>query len=67
MQIEYAAAREAQVSRAVEFQHRLAEAFARRCDDKVTADVLSGLTLSALSLTYRVWFSVTVQGGGWSE
>ena len=53
----YAAAREAQVSRVAELQDRLAEAFARRCNNKVTAQVLSGLTLSALSLTYRVWFS----------
>lgn len=53
----YPAAREAQVSRLAELQDRLAVAFAARCDDKVTAYVLSGLTLSALSLTYRVWFT----------
>jgi AcrR family transcriptional regulator len=53
----YPAAREAQVSRVAELQDRLAEAFAERCDGKITAHALSGLTLSALSLTYRVWFS----------
>jgi len=53
----YPAAREAQLSRVAEVQDRLAEAFAQRCQDAVTAHVLAGLTLSALSLTYRVWFS----------
>ena len=53
----YSAAREAQLSRAAEVQDRVAEAFARRCQDEVTAHVLAGLTLSALSLAYRVWFS----------
>jgi AcrR family transcriptional regulator len=53
----YPAAREAQLSRVAEVQDRLAEAFAQRFKDNVTAHVLAGLTLSALSLTYRVWFS----------
>jgi hypothetical protein len=53
----YPAAREAQVSRLAEEQERVAEAFARRCKNEITAHVLAGLTLSALSLTYRVWFS----------
>jgi AcrR family transcriptional regulator len=53
----YPAAREAQVSRAAELQDRLAEAFAKRCDNRITAYALSRLTLSALSLTYRVWYS----------
>jgi len=53
----YPAAREAQVSRVAELQDRLAEAFAKRCDAKITAHVLAGLTLSALSVTYRVWFT----------
>lgn len=53
----YPAAREAQQSRLAEVQDRVAEAFARRCDDDVTAHALAGLTLSALSLSYRVWFS----------
>jgi hypothetical protein len=53
----YPAAREAQLSRAAEVQDRVAEAFARRCQDELTAHVLAGLTLSALSLSYRAWFS----------
>jgi AcrR family transcriptional regulator len=53
----YPAAREAQLSRVAELQDRVAEAFARRCHDEITAHTLAGLTLSALSLAYRVWFS----------
>jgi AcrR family transcriptional regulator len=53
----YPAAREAQLSRVAEVQDRIAEAFAHRCKDDLTAHVLASLTLSALSLTYRVWFS----------
>jgi AcrR family transcriptional regulator len=53
----YPAAREAQLSRIAEVQDRLAEAFAQRHKDTVTAHVLAGLTLSTLSLAYRVWFS----------
>ena len=53
----YPAAREAQLSRVAEVQDRVAEAFARRCKDEITAHVLAGLTLSALSLAYRAWFS----------
>jgi AcrR family transcriptional regulator len=53
----YPAAREAQLSRVAEVQDHLAEVFARRCKDEVAAHVLAGLTLSALSLAYRVWFS----------
>jgi AcrR family transcriptional regulator len=53
----YPEAREAQLSRVAEVQDRLADAFAHRIDDEFTAHVLAGLTLSALSLTYRVWFS----------
>lgn len=53
----YPAAREAQLSRIAEVQDQLAQAFAHRCKDTITAHVLSALTLSALSLTYRVWFS----------
>jgi len=53
----YPAAREAQVSRIAELQDRVAAAFARRCRDEVTAHALAGLALSALSLSYRVWFS----------
>jgi AcrR family transcriptional regulator len=53
----YPAAREAQLSRLAEVQDRLAKAFAHRCKADLTAHVLAALTLSALSLTYRVWFS----------
>lgn len=51
------AAREAQLSRIAELQDRLADAFARRCKEGFTSHVLAALTLSALSLTYRAWFS----------
>jgi AcrR family transcriptional regulator len=53
----YPAAREAQMSRVAEVQHKLAEAFANRCKDEITAHVLAALTFSALSLAYRVWFA----------
>ena len=53
----YPAAREAQLSRVAEVQDRLADAFAERCQDELTAHALAALTLSTLSLTYRVWFS----------
>lgn len=53
----YPAAREAQLSRMAEVQDRLADAFAQRCGNELTSHVLAALTLSALSLTYRVWFS----------
>lgn len=53
----YPAAREAQLSRVAEVQDRVADAFARRCKGELTAHALAALTLSALSLTYRVWFS----------
>ena len=51
------AAREAQLSRVAEVQDQVAEAFTRRCKDEITAHVLAGLTFSALSLAYRIWFS----------
>jgi hypothetical protein len=38
-------------------QDQVAAAFAQRCKDELTAHGLAALTLSALSLTYRVWFS----------
>src|SRR5262249_12723939 len=50
-------AREPQQSRIAEVQERVAEAFGRRCKDTLTPHVLAVLTVSALSLTYRVWFS----------
>ncbi len=53
----YPAAREAQLSRVAEVQDHIAAAFARRCEEELTAHGLAALTLAALSLTYRVWFS----------
>ena len=53
----YPAAREAQLSRVAELQDEVAEAFRHRCRDEITAHALSGLTLSAMSLAYRVWFA----------
>ena len=53
----YPEAREAQRSRVAEVQDRIADAFAKRCKDELTPHVLAALTLSALSLTYRVWFT----------
>jgi AcrR family transcriptional regulator len=53
----YPAAREAQLSRVAEVQDQIADAFAKQSKDDLTAHVLASLTLSALSLTYRVWFS----------
>jgi hypothetical protein len=53
----YPAAREAQLSRLAEVQDQVAEAFTQRCNDEITAHVLDGLTFSALSLAYHVWFS----------
>jgi predicted DNA-binding transcriptional regulator YafY len=37
-------------------QDRVAKAFARRSQDEVSAHLLAGLTLNALSVAYRVWF-----------
>lgn len=51
------AAREAQSSRVAELQGRVTDAFARRCKDEVTAHLLAGLALAALSVSYRIWFA----------
>ncbi len=53
----YPGAREAQLSRLAEVQDQVADAFSRRCKDDITAHVLAGLTFSALSLAYRIWFA----------
>ena len=53
----YPAAREAQLSRVAEVQDRVADTFAHRYKSDLTAHALSALTLSTLSLIYRVWFS----------
>ena len=50
-------AREAQLSRVAELQVRVTDSFARRCKDDVTAHLLAGLSLAALSVSYRLWFS----------
>lgn len=56
----YPAAREAQLSRMAELQERLAEAFARRSresgEDDLMPNILAGLTLSFLAVTFRAWF-----------
>ena len=56
------AAREAQLSRIAEVQDQVAAAFSHRCKNDLTAHVLAALTLSALSLTYRVWFATRKEG-----
>lgn len=53
----YPAAREAQLSRIAEVQDQVATAFRQRCKDDITPHVLAGLTFSALSLAYRIWFA----------
>lgn len=53
----FPAAREAQLSRVAELHDQLARSFAARCRDEISAHVLAALTLSALSLAYRVWFA----------
>lgn len=52
----YLSAREVQLARVAEVQERVAKAFARRSQDEVSAHLLAGLTLNALSVAYRVWF-----------
>lgn len=52
----YLSAREVQLARVAEVQDRVAKAFARRSQDEVSAHLLAGLTLNALSVAYRVWF-----------
>jgi AcrR family transcriptional regulator len=51
----YPAAREALVSRMALVQGEIEHAFARRCKDAFMVQVLSSLTLSALSLATRQW------------
>ena len=50
------AAREAMVSRLASVQHQIEETFRSRCKDAFTVQVLSSLTLSALSLATQRWF-----------
>jgi AcrR family transcriptional regulator len=53
----YSAAREALLSRMSLVQGEIEEAFRRRFKDPFTVQVLSSLTLSALSLTTHHWFA----------
>src|SRR5262249_32640453 len=52
----YPSARDAQLSRVAEVQDRGAEAFARLSKDEVSAHLMAGMTLNALSVAYRIWF-----------
>src|SRR5262249_39390720 len=52
----YPSARDAQLSRVAEVQDRVAEAFARLSKDEVSAHLMAGMTLNALSVAYRIWF-----------
>ena len=53
------AAREAQLSRRAEVEDGVSEAFAMRCrtapDDEITPRLMTGLTLTMLDITFRVW------------
>jgi len=55
----YPAARAAELSRLVEVQDLVTEAFARRCGmgskDELTPGILAGLTLQVLGVTFRSW------------
>ena len=62
----YPAAREAQVSRMAEIQDQVAAAFAQRTEKRgkrrgsrydLTANLLAGLTISVLGVTFRAWFA----------
>jgi AcrR family transcriptional regulator len=50
------AAQEALMSRMAAVQHQIEGAFRSRCKDALSTQVLSSLTLSALSLAVRHWF-----------
>ena len=56
----YPAAREAQLARVAEIQDQIAEEFVRHSrdgsKDHLTANLLAGLTLSVLGVTFRSWF-----------
>jgi TetR/AcrR family transcriptional regulator, regulator of mycofactocin system len=53
------AAREAQLSRRAEVEDAVSEAFATRCrtgsGDEITPRLMTGLTLTILDITFRVW------------
>lgn len=56
----FPAAREAQIARLAEVQEYIADAFAQRCrkgsNERLTANLLAGLTLSVLGAAFRSWF-----------
>lgn len=58
--VRFPAAREAQGARLAQIQERIADAFAERCrnspKERLTANLLAGLTFSLLSATFRSWF-----------
>jgi AcrR family transcriptional regulator len=55
-------AREAQLSGVTDLQDRVATAFAARGLEPITAGVMAELTLSTLSMTYRIWYHSQRQG-----
>ncbi len=55
-------AREAQLSGVPELQDRVAMAFIARGLDPITAGVMAELTLSTLSMVYRIWYCSQRQG-----
>lgn len=63
--IKYPAAREAQLSRKVEVEEIVAQAFAARMkkgrDNEMTSQLLAGLTLTILDATMRLWFGDLAQ------
>ena len=55
-------AREAQLSGVTDLQDRIATTFAARGFEPITAGVMAELTLSTLSMTYRIWYRSQRQG-----
>jgi AcrR family transcriptional regulator len=55
-------AREAQLSGVTDLQERVAMAFTTRGLEPITAGVMAELTLSTLSMTYRIWYRSQRQG-----
>jgi AcrR family transcriptional regulator len=55
-------AREAQLSGVADLQDRIARAFAAKGLEPVAAAVMAELTLSTLSMSYRIWYRAQRQG-----
>lgn len=55
-------AREAQLSGVTDLQDRVAMAFTARSLEPITAGVMAELTLSTLSMSYRIWYRSQRQG-----